>query len=638
MDWLLIVARALHFAAAISLSGTLAFDCLVGGPALRRADVEAAGLGRRLRALAWASLALALVSGAGWLTATAATMSGRPIAAVWSQGIIATVLTQTRFGEDWLVRLGLAALLAACLAAARLHVLSWPALALAAAMLASLAWAGHGAATPGAPGDFHLAGDLLHLLGAGLWLGTLVPLEMLLAAAGRGGDARWLTAARIATRRFTVLAVASVAALLLGGIVNTWFLAGTVPALVGTVYGRLLLSKIGLFIAMLLVAAVNLLRLTPRLAAAATGPTIAQLRRNVLIETALGLGVLGIVGVLGILPPGLHTEPGWPFPWRIETGALSTAASVALAVLAAVAGIGAILAVAAAAAGRWKRAVGFGGGTVLCLGLAWIPLRPAIEPAYPTSFYAPAQPYAAPSIMVGAKVYADNCTVCHGVAGHGDGPAAASLPVRPANLTEPHVLAHSPGDLFWWVSHGRDGGVMPGFAGILPPGRRWDVINFVRARAAGTMVSQIGPEVTAQAAPQIPDFAFETAGAQLTLRRKLAQGPVLLVLFSPPVPTARLRALAARTGLRVVAVDTAAPAAEPTPPIAQVAPDVAVALALFRPAGDGGAEELLLDRNGAVRARWTAAGGLPDPGALVADAARAAAFAVAAPSHAGHGG
>ena len=52
-------------------------------------------------------------------------------------------------------------------------------------MLASLAWAGHGGATPGRPGDLHLAADMLHLLAAGAWLGTLIPLALLLAETRR---------------------------------------------------------------------------------------------------------------------------------------------------------------------------------------------------------------------------------------------------------------------------------------------------------------------------------------------------------------------------------------------------------------------------------------------------------------------
>jgi putative copper resistance protein D len=663
---LLIAARTLHFAAAISLTGVFGFECFVAGPAIRRSGVGfpgAAGLCRRLWWLAAASLALALVSGAAWLAGVAADMSGKLLGLALSRGVVGVVLTRTRFGEDWLLRLGLALLIAGCLLARRRQregafaALGWIALTLAAVMLASLAWAGHGAATPGAPGDLHLAADILHLLAAGAWLGTLVPFALLLAEARRGGDPAWATLARSATRRFSLLAVWSVAVLFAAGLVNTWFLAGSVPALVGTDYGRLLLAKIALFIATLMIAAVNLLRLTPRLGDRAVGAgealwhTVGWLRRNALIEAIVGLAVLAIVGVLGILPPGLHTEPGWPFPFRVDLAALTVGATILLAILTVLSAVCAVAVVAAAAAGHYRRTVALAGGLVLCLGAGWIALRPSVERAYPTSFYAPAQPYSAASIHRGAALYAENCALCHGASGRGDGPAAAGLRIRPADLTEPHLFAHSPGDLFWWVSQGRDDGAMPGFAGVLTPSQRWNAINFVRARAAGILARRIGPQLATAATSEIPDFAFEAGGVQRTLTQTLKSGPVLLVLFASPAPNARLAGLAsaqpllARAGLRLVAVEIETPAGEtepgnaPQPPfVVDVSRDVGSVLALFRAPTDGGETELMLDRGGNVRARWTAAGegGLPDFATLAADAERVARLAVAAPSHAGH--
>jgi putative copper resistance protein D len=665
MEGLLIAARFLHFTAAILLTGVFAFERFVADPTFQQsgaAPSNAGGLRRRLGWLAWASLVLAIGSGVAWLVAVAAGMSGKPLGAAVSESAVWIVLTRTQFGEDWLLRFALALLLGCCLLVQRRErgrvggAIGWTAVLLAAAILASLAWAGHGAATPGSAGDLHLAADFLHLLTAGLWLGTLLPLALLLTEARRIGDADWTAIARTATRRYSALAVASVTVLLVAGLVNTWFLAGSVPALVGTEYGRLLLAKIGIFIAVLMVAAVNLLRLSPRLAAAsdATGnvvwPTVARLRRNVLTEAALGLGVLAIVGALGTLPPGLHTEPGWPFRFRLDIAALTPSSQILLAILALIIWVCAIATVAAAAAGQYRRTGAFAVVLTLCLALGWYPLRPAIEPAYPTSYYTPAEPYAAASIVRGAALYTDNCALCHGASGHGDGLAAAGLPIRPADLTEPHLFAHSPGDLFWWIGRGMDEGVMPGFADVLNPNQRWDVINFIRARAAGVLAETIGPEVTTTAAPTVPDFAFEAGGAQYTLRQILETGPVLLLLFGPPVPIARLQQLAAAqprfidAGLRVLAVGLDASAAEPSEgaraplfPV-DVSSEVTFSLALFRATEDGGETELMLDRGGNVRARWTGntPGGLASPGSLIIAAERVARDTVAAPGHAGH--
>ncbi|MGC2413436.1 MAG: copper homeostasis membrane protein CopD [Stellaceae bacterium] len=664
METFFVAARTLHFTATISLTGVFAWECFIAGPGFhsRSAAAISAALYRQLGWLAWGSLTLALVSGAAWLAAVAASMSGMPLGSALTHGVWGIVLTRTQFGMDWLVRLGLAVLLAGCLLARRRrHATAsaadgCTALLLAALLLASLAWAGHGAATPGAPGELHLVADILHLLAAGVWLGTLAPLALFLAAARREGDPDWAAIAHSVTRRFTVLAATSVAVLLAAGLVNTWFLAGNVPALVGTIYGRLLLAKIALFLGTLVIAAVNVLRLSPRLANSASGAgnavwrTVGWLRGNALVEATLGLAVLAIVGALGILPPGLHTEPGWPFPYRVDLAALTAGSTILLATLAIVSGAFAVAIVAAAAAGRYRRMGALTVALCLCLGAGWIPLSPAVEEAYPTSFYTPAEPYSAASIIEGAALYAENCALCHGATGHGDGPAAAGLRIRPADLTEPHVLAHSPGDLFWWVSEGRGDGAMPGFATVLKPHQRWDLINFVRARAAGSLARRIGPQITTAAAPQIPDFAFEAAGVQTTLNQTLKSGSVLLVLFASPAANARLAGLAAsrqafaRAGLNLVAIAIGPENQEPEqkkapPPFAVgVSPDVVSALALFRASTDGGETELMLDRSGGVRARWTAddAVGLPDEAALIADARRVARIAVTAPSHAGH--
>jgi copper resistance protein D len=319
MHAFLIAARTLHFAATLSLAGTVAFWSLVALPAFsggRAGPDAAARLWPRLARLAWMSLALALLSGAGWLVIEAPLMSGQSFSAALSHGVVGIVLTRTRFGEDWLLRLAVAVVLAGCLLippGRRRRAWSGITLAGVAALLGSLAWSGHGAATPGRIGMLHLAADIVHLLAAGAWVGGLVPLAMLMAQAQAAGGA--VAVARAAARRFSTLGLASVLTLLASGIVNTWVLVGGLPPLVGTAYGRLLLVKVALFAAMVAIAAVNRQRLAPRLDGERTGrqpahAAIRQLRRNALGEAGLGLLVVATVGVLGTLPPGPHHMAG----------------------------------------------------------------------------------------------------------------------------------------------------------------------------------------------------------------------------------------------------------------------------------------------------------------------------------------
>jgi putative copper resistance protein D len=210
-------------------------------------------------------------------------------------------------------------------------------------------------------------------------------------------------------------------------------------------------------------------------------------------------------------------------------------------------------------------------------------------------------------------------------------------------LTEPHLFAHKVGEMFWWVSYGRDNGVMPGFADKLSPDQRWDLINFLLARAAGDLTDQVGPQISTTAAPPLPDFAFEQNGAQNTLSQTLKNGPVLLVLFAAHAPRARLEQLAgleprlAQAGLHVVAVALDRSTAK-LPLIVDVSDDVRAALGLFRSRTDGGETELMLDRGSDVRTRWTASGegGLANAATLLRDAVRVASIPVAAANHAGH--
>jgi copper resistance protein D len=315
---LLIALRAVHFASSLLLAGTLVFGVYVAGPALRnaRTDPQLNLWRRQIGWIAWIGLATAVLSGAAWLVVLAADISGRPLGEVFSGDIVWRVLTRTRFGTDWSARLIVALLLAGGLIVLARRRDPAPRglgailVTLAVLFLGSLAWAGHASGTPGFAGEVHLTADVLHLVAAGTWIGSLVPFALLFAAARRAADPAVTSVARDATLRFSTLGVIAVGTILATGLVNTYVLAGSVPALVATDYGHLLLVKIGLFLTMVGIGAFNRLRLRPRLLSARTGADAQrQLQRNSVIEAVMGLLILVIVGALGTLPPGLHALP-----------------------------------------------------------------------------------------------------------------------------------------------------------------------------------------------------------------------------------------------------------------------------------------------------------------------------------------
>jgi copper resistance protein D len=306
----LVIARAVHLAATLLLAGVLAFRCFVAAPVFHAKPGPAieAVLRVRLAWTVWTAFAAALASGAAWLVALAAEIGDVTIADAVVQGWPSLVLTDTAFGNVWMLRLALATLLAVVLLAAEgKFIVDMVSALLAAALAASIAWTGHAAGMEGIDGDIHLASDAAHLIAAGAWLGALWPLAILLGAARRAGDPVSAAVAYATTRRFSVLGMISVAVILASGVVNTYEILGLSAFSLGTVYNRLLLAKIGLFLAMVAIAAVNRRRLTPRLSGATgDGSAMRQLQVNSLTETALGLLILAIVAVLGRMTPHMH--------------------------------------------------------------------------------------------------------------------------------------------------------------------------------------------------------------------------------------------------------------------------------------------------------------------------------------------
>ena len=242
-------------------------------------------------------------------------MSGSSLAQALSAEVVRTVLTRTTFGQVWMLRLALMVLLAGELLRRR-HRADGPALgpvgaSLAAGLLVTLAWAGHAVGTDRSVRPFHLAADALHLLGAGLWLGALVPLLLVLGRARMSSASAWHALAATATRRFSTLGVFAVVTLLVTGLINAWVLVGSFPALMDTPYGRLVSTKVLLFVTIVSIAAFNRVKLMPRLPAGGNRDDLSQaalerLWRNVIVEICLGAIILTIVGALGTTPPSFH--------------------------------------------------------------------------------------------------------------------------------------------------------------------------------------------------------------------------------------------------------------------------------------------------------------------------------------------
>lgn len=136
-------------------------------------------------------------------------------------------------------------------------------------------------------------------------------------------------------------------------------------------------------------------------------------------------------------------------------------------------------------------------------------IPPAIEiPDPPSDLAALASP--------GAKIYTDmGCALCHGPAGQGDGPSAATLedswgfPIRATNLSNKWVFrnGHTPRDVYRTLVTGLAGTPMPSYDSALPEERdRWSLVAYMLSLApasrpvirladfATERTTRIGPE------------------------------------------------------------------------------------------------------------------------------------------------
>jgi putative copper export protein len=236
---------------------------------------------RRFRRVAVVALGLFVLANIGYVVGQAMLAGGD-----WGSGLSPTIwggiLLHSSFGIFWLLR-ELLALLALLLLvgipeqAVREEdwrprsALNWLRMALGLLLLVVMAFSGHAAAVQvsGGLGSFAVPVDWLHLLSLSLWLGGIIFIAITLMPALWGA---WsLDRSRALVKllpRFSVIALASVAVVALSGAFNADVHLTSWDQFVNTTYGRTLIIKILLVLAMILVSAYHAFRLRPALSTA----------------------------------------------------------------------------------------------------------------------------------------------------------------------------------------------------------------------------------------------------------------------------------------------------------------------------------------------------------------------------------
>ena len=339
------LARGLQYAAIALGVGALAFLLLAFLPALaalgdenRRAlrtssmsghakstqRTEEAFL-RRLRTALLVAAGVGAVSAAAGVVLEGAEAAGVSGFEALKETIVRETL-ETKFGTVWGLT-ALAWLVFGLLVALLLRRGRRPRAPLAALLLLPLvlpvlepSLAGHGSTQ--SPVALNFPVNVVHVAAMAIWLGGLASLLFILPAATRTlepPDRSRLLAGALS--RFSALALWAVAAILLTGLVQAYVYVRHPADLLSTGYGRAVLAKFLLLMAVIALAAFNRRRSVPNLrriaaAGAAPGHDGLLLRRALRGELALLVVVLGVTAALASYAPPVSAQAG---PFSTET-------------------------------------------------------------------------------------------------------------------------------------------------------------------------------------------------------------------------------------------------------------------------------------------------------------------------------
>lgn len=365
--------RWLNYLGMIGLVGSLIFRLFVWAPALKQTASKVGSelasadraLQKRMNGILLGSLAVLLLGWLGFVFYQASIASNRNPWEIFSGDTLPNLLFNSRFGVIWLVRLGLIILVGLVFVyrnnfgsfrfprTVTPHLLpntepprvgpqarpETPApletipvfssvlmLGLGVGILLTNSLNSHAAASTA--NLILIPADLLHLLSTGVWVGGLlcfmlaVPIALKELRAGSGDRTRLLATV---IPNFSDLAILAVLWLFTTGILQSIVQIGNLDALLNTNYGKALCVKLIIIVPLLGLGGYHNFITSRKLRKFASGKEAGSVaagsvqrwfRRTIILEVALALTLLVVVGVLTSLGPSRETAiaaPKGPF-------------------------------------------------------------------------------------------------------------------------------------------------------------------------------------------------------------------------------------------------------------------------------------------------------------------------------------
>lgn len=293
------LARWLGLLGLAALAGTVLIWRWVIAPAIAGCDPEEiSSVARQARRVVRGGVGMAVVGSVLFAAAQAQSTGGLSLASMWD------VIAVSRFGHLLIIRdllafaLGVVAWRADAWTAPTART-RWLTLTLAAALPVPYALNSHAAAeTTGR--QTAIVADWLHLTAASVWIGGLLAVAIALIYVRSIARDKRVAIYAEAIPRISTIAIVSVVLLALTGFYAAWLQVGNLTSLFDTSYGHTLIVKLLTLVPLLLLGAVNLLVIGPRIRQGR--PVARHFKVLVTGEVALGIAILAVTAVLTGLP------------------------------------------------------------------------------------------------------------------------------------------------------------------------------------------------------------------------------------------------------------------------------------------------------------------------------------------------